>query len=304
VECEGDIPVCVCRSNTCVVNGIRYDKGEKVNEPGGTCVPVECPDATCDDNDACTTDTCNQTTGFCEHVEKDCSALDDQCNTGVCDESTGECVKRFKAGDCNDGLFCNVDEACTENADGSGSCTGGTARDCTDLDDQCNVGVCNEETNACEAQFVAGDCNDGLFCNVGEACAEQADGSGVCTGGTARDCSDTFSCTVDSCDETAGICVHTEDDSLCEVRTGCTATCDPSDPEAEADGCVYVCDECQVSLDCQRNQCCCAEQGHGRPNRCVGIGGCTGSNDAGEADCCAGQNQGGTIPPALICPGT
>lgn len=48
-------------------------------------------------------------------------------------------------------------------------------------------------------------CNDGLYCQVGDACA-----AGVCVGPDARDCNDGAVCTVDTCNEGTDQCDNTD----------------------------------------------------------------------------------------------
>ena len=151
------------------------------------------------------------------------------------------------------------------------------------------------------------DCDDGDFCTVDDRCVLSDDGvSAVCTG-DARDCSeeDVPPCITGVCDEEAGACVaRINEDEPCDDGDDCTEgeTCQA---DGSCGGGTDVCgpDECATSTDCPGpNQCCCAQQGHGRPNRCVGANGCTGSNDAGDPDCCRGQNSkrhrgpGGYLP--------
>lgn len=86
-----------------------------------------------------------------------------------------------------------------------------------------------------------GECDDGSFCNGVETCVD-----GSCAGGTAPDCSDAVDCTVDSCDDTEGACVHAPDDSVC----GCAETCDEllgcgnHCTPAECGGQIYLCGNC------------------------------------------------------------
>eukprot|EP00567_Pseudictyota_dubia_P002034 CAMPEP_0197464934 /NCGR_PEP_ID=MMETSP1175-20131217/64284_1 /TAXON_ID=1003142 /ORGANISM="Triceratium dubium, Strain CCMP147" /LENGTH=171 /DNA_ID=CAMNT_0043000937 /DNA_START=393 /DNA_END=905 /DNA_ORIENTATION=- len=49
-------------------------------------------------------------------------------------------------------------------------------------------------------------CDDGLFCNGLETCDPS---TGQCTPGTAPNCDDGISCTVDSCSDSLGKCTHT-----------------------------------------------------------------------------------------------
>lgn len=306
---DGSDATCICQPTG---NGkgagcdIRTADGTiniRPGEPVPQCSPVACPKSDCNDNITCTTDRCNQTTGLCEHTPDNSRCNDnDVCTTDVCDptsphaDPTTGCV--HTAINCDDNVFCTVDTC-----DAVSGCANTPDDSRCDDNDVCTTDACHPGAEGADARGCTHtpiSCDDGIACTVDSCdpvsgCAHTPDHGA---------CDDNIACTVDVCDPAAGGCTNTPDHGRCEVRTGCTAVCDPDNPDAEADGCVYVCDECQVSLDCQRNQCCCAEQGHGRPNRCVGIGGCTGSNDAGEADCCAGQNEGGTIPGALICPGT
>ncbi|MFH0928905.1 MAG: S8 family peptidase [Candidatus Aenigmatarchaeota archaeon] len=118
--------------------------------------------------------------------------------------------------ECDDGLYCNGAEVCV-----SGVCQSGTAIVCSYLDDQCNVGVCDEGSDSCVAQPVSDgtSCDDGLFCNVGETCQ-----SGVCTGGKAYNCGVNDSCSIASCDESSDSCSSSPvaDGTICDDNLFCT----------------------------------------------------------------------------------
>ena len=64
--------------------------------------------------------------------------------------------------------------------------------DCSSLDDQCNAGVCNPGTGACEAQAAQGRnlCEDGDACTADDACQ-----LGACVAGAPPDCDDRNECT-------------------------------------------------------------------------------------------------------------
>jgi hypothetical protein len=122
----------------------------------GACVGGPPPD--CDDDNPCTTDSCQPNVG-CRHVD----------NTDACD----------------DHLFCTVGDRCS-----GGACVG-TARDCTASGDQCRIGTCDEGINECvgvpKPDGTA--CNDGSACTSGETCT-----SGVCAGGTGVVCGPCETC--------------------------------------------------------------------------------------------------------------
>jgi len=200
-------------------------------------------DAECDDSDNCTIDSCVQ--AACEHAPVDCSALDRPCADGVCDPASGDCISSPKQDgtQCDDGNDCTEADTCT-----GGTCAGtpvpncctgpadcSDGQDCTDdvcdvptgtcsnpvLDGHCYIAnVCyvdhdSNPLNVCQEcqSAVAKDawtnntatCDDGHYCTEGDQCAD-----GSCTG-TARDCSDSDDCTIDTCDDDIDQCVNTLD---------------------------------------------------------------------------------------------
>ena len=64
---------------------------------------------------------------------------------------------------------------------------GGSATDCSAFDDQCNVGVCNETADQCEAQAAneGNNCEDGDVCTTEDTCS-----GGTCQSGTPLSCDD------------------------------------------------------------------------------------------------------------------
>lgn len=86
------------------------------------------------------------------------------------------------------------------------------------------------------------DCDDGLFCNGTESCDVD---SGDCVPGTAPDCDDSVSCTVDFCDEGADVCLAFADSSMCESfevcvpTSGCEGDMPLANPECQMAGWTY-----------------------------------------------------------------
>jgi hypothetical protein len=177
----------------------------------------------CDDGLYCNAgEFCNA--GVCGGgIAVDCSALDDQCNAGVCNEAIDACEAQpaNEGLACDDGLYCNAGETCN-----AGVCTGGAAMDCSAMDDQCNAGVCNETTDACEVQPANEglSCDDGAFCTTGETCS-----AGVCDGGGPTDCSALDDqCNAGICDEASDSCVSDSfaDGTSCDDGDSCAGdTC-------------------------------------------------------------------------------
>ncbi|MGB2984255.1 MAG: hypothetical protein WBE26_00085 [Phycisphaerae bacterium] len=132
----------------------------------------------CDDNDTCNVgETCQG--GVCTGGSPpDCSGSGDQCNTASCDPAgaEGNCdtlTPVTDGTDCDDSDRCTINDVCS-----AGSCAG-TPVDCSFLDDDCNVGVCNPVNGTCQAQTAnEGDpCDDGFPCTENDICTD-----GTCSG--------------------------------------------------------------------------------------------------------------------------
>ncbi len=166
---------------------------------------------TCDDNNACTRDGCNPSTG-CYHDpvagacnDGDPCTQDDRCVAGectgdplpcddldpctddACDPAAGECVHTPNMAPCDDGDLCTLGDACQ-----TGVCVPGIAPDCSD-GNVCTSDAC-EPAVGCIHQPIAGVCDDGDACTVGDRCDE-----GVCSG-SGPDCEDGDPCTATTCD--------------------------------------------------------------------------------------------------------
>ena len=240
----------------------------------------------CDDGRYCTNpDTC--TGGVCSGPNRDCSAQTDQCNQGVCNESGGRCesqpVREGLA--CDDGVYCNVDEVCS-----SGSCTGGQARDCSIVADDCNNGYCDEGSDQCLQQPVnqGQPCNDGQFCTDPDTCS-----NGTCTG-LPRDCSG-FG---DQCND--GVCDEGGDTCTQQPKSGGTPCddgvyCNGSDQCDGSGGCdVHAGDPCASGEPCNRtcveaNDNCFALQG--TPCGSPTVTDCTGADSCDGSGACLPNDQ-------------
>src|SRR5262249_12329181 len=129
---------------------------------GGSCVPGAERD--CNDNNVCTDDSCNTTTGECEYTNNTASCddlnpctLDDTC-------ADGTCVGTPKV--CDDGVFCNGFETC----DGTtGDCVNGTPPTCDD-GIVCTSNVCDPTTDMCVNAGIPGCCSSNADCNNGNVC--------------------------------------------------------------------------------------------------------------------------------------
>jgi hypothetical protein len=218
-------------------DGQSLDCPADVVKPNGT----SCSDGLfCNGLEFCQSGTCHAGTPPCDDHKS--------CTIDTCDEATDTCTYTPGNAACDNGLYCDGVETCNP-AQGNATtgCKPGTPVDCSGLSNQCNVGVCNEATDSCQAQPVANGtiCNDGLFCTVGDSCQ-----NGICVG-TPRDCSDGIGCTNDSCDETVDACVHHANDSKCDDGLFCNGreTCDPAHGNATS-GCVPGSAPCTSPCTC------------------------------------------------------
>jgi len=154
--------------------------------PGDACNTAVCENGQCttetvdcDDENACTDDTCDPDLG-CQHTPVICDS-DDACLIDTCDPDLG-CQQTP--------VICDSNDVCiTDTCDSSLGCQQ-TPVTCTDPEQTCCSGTgC---TNLASDEANCGRC--GRSCNDGETCCE-----GVCTaGGCAGICNTPISCNVSS----------------------------------------------------------------------------------------------------------
>jgi hypothetical protein len=95
----------------------------------------------------------------------------------------------------------------------------GEAKDCSGFDDQCNIGVCDEQSGQCfsDPSFNGQPCDDGLICTEGELCA-----AGMCVGNLPDNVTGVIipggACVI--CNDTGPCPPSHNDTDICD--TGCT----------------------------------------------------------------------------------
>jgi hypothetical protein len=276
----------------------------------GVCGVGACEDAMlcsgvdCDDQNECTTDTCDPATGLCDHANVvDLSACDFGGLPGICTAGVCEDAMLCAGVDCDDQNECTA-ESC-DPADGEcdyTNVTAGMTCDFGGLPGVCGAGVCED------AMLCAGvDCDDGNECTQ-DACdpmdgmcghTNVSDGTtcdfgglpGVCGAGVcedlmlcaAVDCDDQNQCTEDTCDPMDGAWGYTTvtDGMSCDFG-GLPGVCDTG---ACIRDCITsaLCNSCPTGGFCDTNDDCsvgsvCIESGCdslvGAPiNQCVFAGG-------------------------------
>jgi cysteine-rich repeat protein len=187
---------------------------------GGTCQSVLAPDGSpCDDGVDCTVDACID--GECVSIPDDDACNDgDPCSDSTCSAIEG-CLDLPTTATCNDGLFCTVDDLCSDFA-----CTG-SPRVCND-GLACTADECSDELGACIHHPVDSACDNGVHCDGAERC----DPDEGCLPGEGVDCSSfDGECTTGICDESAAGCVAIpireglpcDDGLFCSVEDHCIA---------------------------------------------------------------------------------
>ena len=257
--------------------------------PEGNCL-IRTPladETPCDDGDVCNVgEVC--TAGACGGGSAvDCLSAGDPCNTASCDASgsEGNCDILTPVTDgtlCDDGLHCTDGDECI-----AGTCEPGSGLDCSSLDTQCRIGVCDEDANDCVVQDRSdGTACDNRACTTGESCQ-----SGACSGGSAVDCStagddcNTASCDAGGLEGNCDILTPVTDGTSCDSGNVCNsndtcqggactdgpgpdcstagdecndASCDPSGAEGNCDTLTPVTDgtSCDTGNVCSSNDTC------------------------------------------------
>ena len=225
----------ILTGNTCVPTNACAASG--MCDATGACVAQG--SITCNDNNACTTDTCNPSNGTCTFtpVANGTSCSSDPCAPATC--QAGGCVAGTPP-NCNDNDVCTVD-SCQTGVGCRNNATAANGFTCPSPlgDDFCHPATCNND--ACTLTGTTPNCDDGFVCttdscsngacqNIPVASGTQCGGTvcgglslcnatGQCITGSAPNCDDGNPCTVDSCDNASGGCVHT---NLTGQQPGCT----------------------------------------------------------------------------------
>ena len=165
-------------------------------------------------------ETCNGFTGCQVGSAPDCNDEID-CTADSCNEAEGRCDNLPNDALCTDGAWCNGDEYCSATE----GCRPGTAPNCNDGID-CTVDGCNEYSDSCTNSPNHSACNDQQWCNGTETC----DAQNGCLIGTAPDCADGVTCTIDVCNEQTDSCSNVADDAACDDGAWCNGqeTCHPT----------------------------------------------------------------------------
>lgn len=260
---------------------------------------VGCPlDQACDDQDSCTTnDRCNAA-GVCAGVALDCdddlACTTDSCTGGTCahvalngfcitEGATPACIATGNADPGNgcrvcslgtgggaafttlaNGATCSDSNACTtQDTCQAGACTGGPALVCT-TDGPCNAAGC-DPAHGCTLTATTAPCEDGDPCTTGDVCA-----AGHCqTGSGQLSCDDQDPCTDDSCEAGVGCGyeAHCDDgnpctNDSCDAAGACgnvlfTGPCDDADPCTTGETCdaAGVCGS-GADVDCDDTNAC------------------------------------------------
>jgi RHS repeat-associated protein len=190
--CSPGTPLATDDANPCTA-----DACEPVT--GVSHTPVAAGTACADANVCNGTEECNGS-GACTAGTP--PTLDDNnpCTADSCDPSTGIAHTPVSAGtSCADPNQCNGSEVC----DGSGICAAGVPP-ATDDGNPCTVDACNPGTGVTHSPAPSGtNCADANPCNGAEIC----DANSACTSGTPPTLDDGNPCTADSCDPVNGV-VH------------------------------------------------------------------------------------------------
>lgn len=221
-KCDGDE---TCKTGVCtpVLNFMCPADTNACHAP--SCDPVagcsqknltgtNCPDANlCNGTEKCNAGVCNV-----PGTPKNCND-NNPCTIDGCDPSTGACLNTPVAGGelCENGDVCDGIGVCSD----KGVCEVQPAEACVANrpNDPCNVYACDKVKGCVVASFTTSACNDGDPCTTVDKC----NGAGKCVGGTPQKCDDGNECTADSCVAGEGCtATATNEGGVCDDGNACS----------------------------------------------------------------------------------
>ena len=267
---------------------------------GDVCANGECTYVglvECNDEDVCTSDSCNPQTG-CSYLLNEapcddgnpCTAGDvcgggecagfalvdcgdgNPCTDDWCDPEQG-CLHGANTADCDDNNACTLNDHCAQ-----GKCGYGSLLNCNDSN-VCTNDLCNPESG-CQQLVNQAPCEDGDACTILDYCA-----AGNCLPGAALNCNDGNLCTDDACDPDLG-CLHTVNDAPCQDGSVCTVDDHCADGACQgggelncADGNPCTTDGCSDATGCyfEPNELPCDDGNMCTESDLCGVGQCSGT---------------------------
>jgi thioredoxin-related protein len=225
------------KSTSSCINGSPCDDGDP-NTINDICFNGICAGkpVNCDDNNICTTDTYNPSTGQCEFTNNTASCNDgnactttDACSDGVCvgsgvlecndnnpctddtcDTLIGCVFTANNVNTCSDNSVCTNGDFCQD-----GSCISGTETECPDDGNLCTTASC-DPMSGCGFVYNNNACDDGNASTINDVCI-----NGVCTG-SPQVCDDGNPCTTDSYNATTSQCEFVNNTASCNDGNACT----------------------------------------------------------------------------------
>jgi streptogramin lyase len=276
----------------CTVNADCNDNNACTTD---TCVASACVNAAvangtaCTDGNACTqADTCQA--GVCTGASPVvCTALDQCHDPGTCSPANGVCSNPNKA----NGTTCSDANACTQiDTCQAGVCTGANPVVCATPDQCHDAGTCNPADGMCSNPNKA----NGTTCSDANACT-QADTCqmGACQGGAPVVCTASNDChDAGVCDPNTGTCSESQkpDGTVCNDGSACTQTDTCATGVCVGSGAI-VCaasDECHDVGVCNAQSGMCSDPAKPDGTPCDDENVCS-QGDSCQAGICSGGND-------------
>lgn len=298
-QCDGS-GSCVLVSTVTCAEGSVCETGESCNPATGLCEMLMDPPLSTpceEDGNLCTIEHCDGNGACVVFDAVVCAAPTGECDAGkVCNPTTGACD------DITDPVLstpCEADsDRCTiDHCDGLGACVNLDVVDCSALDDQCNIGVCDPDSGECgrTPRDLGTSCEaDGDLSTI-----DECDGFGNCVNIGGVDCSPLDDqCNIGVVDPKTGECVTAprdlstpceRDGDLCTIdhcdgMGSCvqlsTVQCEPGQPPCEAGAvCNSQTGTCEDLSDALLGTACEADGDLCTNDHCDGLGACVFNQD-------------------------